>query len=356
MQIKQFELSEKSELLSFLQTAYADNPRMSDEQFWDWHFLENPYTESNNLPVWIAKEANEIVGQLAATQIKLQVGGEEKRAMWILDLIVRPDFRRKGLGKMLVAAAEQFCPIGLGINTAEQHSTTLLESLGWKMIGNIPRYNKLLFPGEALREISQIKPLRQFANSLFAPLRPRFVKDFFDKNKNLRFVENFDSSFDDLWRDSSRQWSCAVVREAAILNWQYKNQPDKKLDVLGFYKNEKLLGYIVLYFRKKNVNDALSKAAITDLCYHSANSAEIIDGLLSGALQLALERRAGALVTDVLDSSIEERLKIYGFGRVKNPLQLLVKTSERQNILENPNEWFVTRGDSDTSIFEQPNL
>ncbi len=356
MLIKQLELSEKSALLSFLQTAYADNPRMSDERFWDWHFLGNPYTESDNLPVWIAKEGGEIVGQLAATQIKLKVGDVEKPAMWILDLIVRPDFRRKGLGKKLVVAAEAFCPLGLGINTAEQHSTALLESMGWKMIGRIPRYNKLLFPGESLREISRIKPVRRLANLMFAPLRPRFNRKFFAENKKLRLVENFDSSFDDLWRESSGQWSCAARRGAAILNWQYKNQPDKKFDVLGFYENEKLLGYLVLYFRKTGANNALSKAAISDLCYHRSNSAEIIDQLLQGALQLALERRAGALVIDILDSPIEERLKNFGFSKVKNPLQLLVKTSERQDILENTNEWFVTRGDSDTSIFEQPNF
>ncbi len=233
---------------------------MSDANFWEWHFLRNPYADLNNLPIWIAEEGNEIVGQLAATPVKLKVGDEEKRAIWILDLVVRPDFRRRGLAKKLVAAAEEFCPLGLGMNTAEQHAAAMLESVGWKIIGKIPRYNKLLFPGEALREISQIKPVRQAANLMFAPLRPRFVKDFFNHNKNLRRVETFDYAFDNLWRESSGQWSCAVAREAAILNWQYKNQPDKKFDVLGFYENEKLLGYVVLYFRKKDANDALSKA------------------------------------------------------------------------------------------------
>lgn len=356
MQIKQFELSKKTELLSFLRTVYAENPRMSDARFWDWHFLENPYVEADNLPIWIAREGDKIVGQLAATPVKLKIGEQEKRAIWILDLVVRPDFRRKGLGKKLVAAAEAFCPFGLGMNTAEQHSTAMLESLGWKMIGKIPRYNKLLFPGEALREISRIKSLRQIANFGFAPMRPKFIKDFFDKTKNLRFIEEFDTSFDDLWRESSAQWTCAVVREAAILKWQYKNQPDKKFDILGYYENEKLLGYAVLYFRKTDADGALSKAAITDFCYHSSKPSEIIDALVRGVLQLALKRRAGVLVTDVSDLLFEERLQFFGFGKIKNPLQLLVKTSEKQAVLKDFSQWLMTRGDSDTSIFEQPNL
>jgi len=355
MLIKQLELSEKGELLNFLRTAYAENPRMSDARFWDWHFLENPYVEPDNLPVWIAKDGDEIAAQLAATPVKLKVGDAEKSAMWILDLIVRPEYRRRGLGKKLVAAAEKFCPLGLGINTAEQHSTALLESMRWKMFGKVPRYNKLLFPGEALREISQIKILRRFANAVSAPLRPRVVKDFCE-NGNLRFVENFDASFDDLWRESSAQWICAVVREAAILNWQYVNQPDKKFDVLGYYENKKLLGYAVLYFRKPDANGALVKAAIADLCYHPSKPVETIDTLIRGSLQLAVKRRAGALVTDVSDSAIERRLKFFGFGAVKNPLQMLVNSNERQEFLADLSKWFVTRGDSDTSIFEHPNL
>lgn len=354
MLVRQFELSEKDALLDFLRVAYADNPRMSDRRFWDWHFLENPYVEKNNLPIWIAVEKNEIVGQLAATPVKLKVGDAEKNAIWILDLVVRNDFRRRGLGKKLVALAEDFSPLGLGMNTAEQHSTALLESMNWKMFGRIPRYNKLLFPGEALREISAIKVLRRFANAVYTPFRPRDRRDLF--GENLRLIDNFDSSFDRLWRASSAQWTCAVVREAALLNWQYVTQPGKKYDILGYYENAELRGYAVLYFRRPDGSGALAKAAITDLCYHPSGAVETIDALLQGALQTAVERRAGALVTDVLDSTVERRLKFFGFGRVKNPLQLLVKSAENREVLEDTKCWFVTRGDSDASVFEQPNL
>lgn len=354
MEIKQFELLEKVALLDFLRVAYPDNPRMSEERFWDWHFLENPFVEIENLPIWIAKEKDEIVGQLAATPVQLKIGDTERRAIWILDLVVRPDFRRRGLGKKLVALAEEFCPLGLGMNTAEQHSTALLESMDWKMFGKVPRYNKLLFPGEALREISNIKILRRLTNTVFAPFRPRAERRII--GENLRLVTHFDSSFDQLWRESSGQWTCAVAREAKFLNWQYVNQPDKKYEILGYYQNETLRGYAILYFRKPDANGALAKAAITDLCYHPAQAVETIDRLLRGALHLAVERRAGALVTDILDSRIEQRLKFFGFGRVKNPLQLLIKCGENRAVLEDTKHWFVTRGDSDASVFEQPNL
>jgi hypothetical protein len=198
--------------------------------------------------------------------------------------------------------------------------------------------------------------LRNFANFCFAPLRPRLQPNFFGENNKVRVIEKFDARFGALWEESSAQWSCGVAREPEILNWQYRNQPGKQFDVLGYFENEKLLGYAVLFFRKRDSLGALPKAAITDLCYHPSKPVETVDELLRGSLQIAVERRAGAFVTDVIDSLIEQRLRVFGFRRVKNPLQLMVKSEESQDILYNTEKWFLTRGDSDISIFEQPNL
>lgn len=356
VQIKRFELFEKEALLSFLRIAYPDDSRQSEPHFWEWHFLENPYVRPDEMPVWIVKAGEQIVGQLAAIPVTLQVGGVQTRAIWILDFVVHTDYRRQGLGKRLVLAAQEFCPVGLGVNTNEQHAPSLLKSMGWVIVSKIPRYNKLLFPGEALREISQFKLLRRFVNFCYAPLRPRLAQQSSGRSDALREVERFDSSFDTLWQESCGQWPCGVVRDAGILNWQYSRQPGKKFNVLGFYENDKLLGYVVLFFRKRDARGALPKAAITDLCYHPDKPVEIIDALLQGALQAALQRRAGALVTDVIDPLIEERLRHFGFWRTKNPLQLMVKSSNHQDLLYDSSNWFLTRGDSDISIFEHPNL
>ncbi|HVG32612.1 MAG TPA: GNAT family N-acetyltransferase [Pyrinomonadaceae bacterium] len=356
LHIKQFELFEKDALLSFLRIAYPDDPRQSDQRFWEWHYLESPYVAPDNMPIWIAKDAEEIVGQMAAIPVELKIGEVQRRAIWILDFVVRPDYRRRGLGKRLVLAAEESCPVRLGIATDAQHSPAILKSLGWAMLGKIPRYNRLLFPGNAIREISRFKTLRRLANVAYAPLRPRLNKRSSTHSRALRVVEQFDSTFDALWREASVQWPCAVVRDSSMLRWQYTQQPGKKFEALGLYEKERLVGYVVLFVRKHDAHGALPKAAITDLCYHPDRPLEIIDELLQGALQLAIERRVGALVTDVTDPLLGERLQRFGFWRTKNPQQFMVKSADHQDLLYHSSNWFLTRGDSDTSIFEQSNL
>lgn len=351
MKIEHLKLSEKDKLLVFLQDAYADNPRMSDKDFWMWHFIETPFANHEKLPVWVAKSGETIAGQIAAIPVKINVGNERKDAIWILDLIVSKDFRRQGLAKKLVRAAEEFCPLILGVNTNEQHAPKLLQSLDFVIVGKIPRFHKLLFPGNDIRGLENLKPLREVVNIAFAPIRRNFKL-----NKNVRIVEKFDESFDEFWAEAESQWSCAVRREAKFLEWQYLRQPKKKFEIIAYYEDKKMLGYAVLFFRKPSANSTIKKAAITDICYHPRNANETIDALLQESLRVAIERRVGGLVTDVIDDLVEERLEKFGFWRVKNPLQLMVKSPERQDLLYNPKEWLLTRGDSDISIFEEPNL
>ena len=351
IKIEQLQLSERDGAITLVKKGYGDNPRMSDAQFWDWHYAQVPEMEAGKPPIWAAKAGERIVAQVATIPVEVNIAGERRRAIWIVDMVVDPDFRRRGLAKKLVLAAEEFCHFGLVIGTNEQHSDPLLQSLGYRHVAKIPRFHKLLFPANDVREIANLNFLRKTVNLAFAPFRPRYKK-----NKNVRAVESFDASFDELWAEAEAQWSCAVRRTSKFLEWQYARQPGKRFDVIGYYEGEKLLGYAVLFFRKPRANGAISKAAITDICYHTENPKKIVDALLQESLRLAVMRGTGGLVTDVLDDLVEERLSFHGFWRVKSPLQFMVKSADRQDLLYNPEKWFVTRGDADVSIFEDPNL
>ncbi|HEV7374598.1 MAG TPA: GNAT family N-acetyltransferase [Pyrinomonadaceae bacterium] len=356
VQIKQFETSDEDALLSFLRLAYADEPIKSDPTFWRWHFLENPYASPDDVPLWIARCGERVVGQMATIPVQLKVGEDERRALWIIDFILLPEYRGRKLGKRLMQVArETYCKTMIALGYNEQ-SEAVLRSHKWVSLGSINRYHKLLFPGNAAREISRLGPVRHLANLVYAPLRPRLSKLSPVKSLALREVKRFDSSFDDLWKDASAQWPCAVVRNSRFLEWQFMKQPGKKYDVLACYEQERLLGYVVLFFRKAEGGGVSHKAAISDVCYSSRNSQEVIDSLLKGALRLAMERRAGSLVTDVLDPLVEQSLRKLGFLRIKASPPFMAGTDEHQDLIYERDNWFLTRADSDVSIFEQPNL
>lgn len=369
VRIKQFELSDLDALLSFLRLAYPGEPLKGNAAFWKWQFLENPYVSPDNVPTWIATSSNgnEVVGQLAAIPMKLKVGEDELRAIWVINLIVLPEYRGHKLGERLFQfARETYCRtmIALGYN---ERSGAILRRLKWVDMGSMNRYHKLLFPGDAMKEIAQFAPARRIANLLYAPFRPRLTKLSLSLPSSpsalatggaLREVTHFDSSFDELWRDAAVQWRCAVVRSSRFLEWQFMKQPGKKFEVLGYYEKDRLLGYVVLFFRKAGHNGVSHKAAISDFCYSAENSQRVIGSLLKGALRCALERRAGALVTDVLNHQVERELRQFGFWRIKASPSFMVGVNDgtHQDLMHERSNWFLTRGDSDVSIFEEPNL
>lgn len=353
LQIKQFELSDQEALLSFLRFAYAGEPRKSEPAFWKWHYLENPYTSPNDIPLWIVKDGDRVVGQAATILVELRVCEETRHAVWILDFILLPEFRGQKLGKRLLMLARETYPTMFALGFNEQ-SGNVLRSLQWVAMKAIHRYQRLLFPGDALKGIASLAPLRELVNLCYAPFRPRLASTS-DASWTIRQVTEFDASFDDLWRRTSAQWPCAVVRKARFLEWQFMRQPGKKFEVLGLYEKEQLLGYVVMFFRRAK-DGVTPKGAISDICCDARNSESVIDELLKAALRLAIERRAGSLVTDVLDPRIEERLRYFGFWRIKAAPPFMVYSPTRQELMYEPSNWFLTRADSDVSIFEEPNL
>lgn len=355
IQIKQFEVSEQDALLSFLRKSYPDEPRKSDPAYWKWHYLENPYTSLNDVPLWVLKNGLEVVGQLATIPVNLKVDGETIRAVWILDFIVSENYRGRGLGKQLVLAAREWCStmITLGIN---EQSTAVFRSLEWRDLGGLNRYHKLLFPGHAIAEIAKAAPARVLANLSYSFSRRRLGRRASVSSDTIRPVARFDGSFDDLWRRASTQWTCAVARESRFLEWQFRLQPEKQFEVLGYYGRDVLLGYAVLFFRKAEFGGVSPKAAITDLCFQEEGSDKILEGLIGAAVMRALERRAGSLVADVLEPRVEAQLKHLGFWRIKSSPRFMASASERQELIYNPDNWYLTRADSDVSIFEQANV
>lgn len=356
VQLKQFELTDEAALLSFLRTVYPDEPRRSDAAFWRWQFLENPYTDLNNIPLWIVKRGPEVVGQMAAIPVELKVNDERKPALWIVDYILQPEYRGHRLGKSLLEIPHQaYCKtlMALGYN---KNAEKPMRSLKWQLLGDISRYHQLLFPGNAGKELSRLGPLREIVNFGYAPFRPSMRRLFASESGTVREVTAFDSSFDALWQEAAPQWTCAVVRSSRLLEWQFIRQPGKKFDVLGYYENDRLLGYVVLFFRKPESGGVRPKAAISDLCYSASDPTRIIDQLLKAALRLAIERRAGSLVTDVLDPRVEERLKSFGFWRIAASPPFAANVLESQDLIYKLDNWFLTRADSDVSIFEGPNL
>jgi len=344
-----------NDLREFLRTTYPNNQRKSDPRFLNWYFLKNPNVNPESIPLWIAVDNGRIVGQLATIPVELKVGTTKADAIWILEFILLPEYRGRGLGKQMVIAAQEKYPtmITLGINEA---STRVFDSLGWSPMGSIHRYHKLLYAGNAAGKFSKLGLVRHGLNFLSAPLRISIGRQGHAAEYEIKHTSTLDPSFDELWTEACNQWPCSVHRDSRFVSWQFVEQPGKRFEFLFLFKRAKLVGYAALFFRSIASSDHPPKAAISDLVYAPDCPDETVDILVESGLDIAIQRRTGGLVTDILDGRAEASLLRHGFRQIKKSPRFMACTNEYKDLLYKPENWYLTRADSDVSIFEEPNV
>jgi GNAT superfamily N-acetyltransferase len=355
VEIAQLQIEQMDELRDFLRLAYPHDGRKSDPHFLNWYYQQNPNVSIERIPVWIAVDNGKIVGQLATILVQLKAGGVYTKAIWILEFILLQEYRGRGLGKRLVLAAREHYPtmITLGINEA---STRVFNSLGWVPLGAIHRYHKLLYAGNSIQTLAKFGLLRAVFNWLSATMRFPNSNRTLATRFELKHASSLDPAVDELWATASAQWPCAVKRDQKFVNWQFREQPGKVFHVIQLYQQGRLVGYAILFFRKGPINGVPPKAAISDFVYDRESPDEIIEVLLEAALQVAVNHKAGSLVTDVLDARLEAHLRRRGFWRIKKSPRFMASAQEFQDLIYSAKNWFLTRADSDVSIFEEPNV
>ncbi|MBX3299010.1 MAG: GNAT family N-acetyltransferase [Acidobacteria bacterium] len=350
MEIRNAVPADEPSILAFLRRIHGEDTRLADAGLWQWHFAAAPL-RTESLAYWIAYDGGAITGVLGATDVELSTPAGRRRAIWILDLVVDPGLRRRGVARGLIDASRSYCPIVLGINTARQRSTELLASMGFAIPGTLARYGRIILPGESVAEASRYAPIRSTANAfgrLFGNVPPMPA--------SIVPVGVLDWRFDELAAERCKAKRFECIRSAKSLAWQFVDQPAKKYEILASFDNERLRGYIVLYFRRPNQYGAIEKASISDISYAGPNESEIVDDLLAAALRTAADRRAGRLSIDISDRLVEQRLAKFGFRGSAAVLQFLVWTAEPLDGIEDLGNWFLTRADSDTNILEPTNL
>ena len=69
---------------------------------WDWQHRRNPYNQSGQPEIWVAREGPTIVGHYTTLPVRVSIKGIEVEGAWGSDAMVAPERRRQGIGEALV--------------------------------------------------------------------------------------------------------------------------------------------------------------------------------------------------------------------------------------------------------------
>ena len=227
---------EKQEILNLTKITFGD-VEINNSSYFDWQYRDNP---NGKALVLLARDDsnNLIVGTNTIIPIKLIVDNEIIMSSLACNVQVHPDYRKKRIFSKLLLSMPGFA--------LDRNICSLFA---------IPNDNSFkAFINEGSIEITHlpllIKPIKlseYFGIPIKQILKPF---DVFWKNKNIfsnieEFYGNFDDSFENLAKKTSKRVSVMNSRKKEFLNWRYKNHPTQKYQIFTLKTNNELNGYII---------------------------------------------------------------------------------------------------------------
>lgn len=337
---------DRNALESMYKEVFGEQAALENRARWRWQYEENPNCPAEGPEIWVAKEDGEILGQYATMPVRLEVKGRALRASWGMDVMVRPNLQKKGLGSRLFLYWDKNveASLGLGLSMA---SYTLFRKLGWEDVGPVPCYSRILDP-KALLSRRLGRPL----GSALAPLASLFLWLVFPQRRTKDEVSvsslkgQFGSDYDELWERVSPVFDFIAERRAAYLEWKYRKVPHVSYDVFEARRDGELSGYVVLRTTERN---GVRLALLVDLLAHP-DDRESLGALLDRALDWAREQGASRMQTFTFDRRIAARLSSKGFFLIPSPMQFCLRIHSDhvdETFFRDTSCWHVTFGDSD---------
>lgn len=316
-----------------------------DEAYFSWR-----YTEVFGTPINCLAEINgKKVGLLTFFPRPLKIKGDAVVLGDTGHISVDKEHRRKGIAlRLLKTAADKAreSNIDFCFCMPNDLAKSVLIKAGWKEIGNIKYYRKLI----------NIKPklARIFKNSLLSECLGTICNSIFKftsieylvKSEDYEFTEidKIDETFDLLWQRTSNFSQIARVRDRTFLQWRFFNKPMKKAKyrIFGLTKDKKLQGYIVLLITPP-------VASIVDLFCVKKRELQLINGTIQylrrsiciDSISIALSNK----------NPYSTALKYLGFIPIRKRLSICCYISSDNDSLDflmNIRNWFITLADKDT--------
>jgi GNAT superfamily N-acetyltransferase len=119
--------------------GHAEEADKLDPRFWKWEFMDGP---DGKALLYLAEDGEKLAGHFADIPRRFSVNGEVSLGTLSLDLMVHPDYRRKGIFAEMGRYAAQRVKEekGLFMTAFPIRKETIggLLKIGWKVVGELP--------------------------------------------------------------------------------------------------------------------------------------------------------------------------------------------------------------------------
>lgn len=350
----------------FIRRAYQELAPFKGQDRWRWQFVENPFLPNIKefVPVWIALDGDNIVGQIAVQATDVRVAGRVHSAGWMVDVMILPAYRGRGIGHLLHEAVMHDVPILLTLTMAPA-TRRMAERAGAITLGptrQFSRWGRLQGDDvqrfltrrtthrKHLQKIVQLACGSSALNHVIAllinswlNLRDRTYRST-PRSYSIAEVERFGPEIDDLWQRVAAGYPAICPRNSRFLNWRFVECPQLRYRIFHAYRDGVLVGYSVL---RRTASQELRHGVIVDLFGNCRDPAVFRDLICHAVEHFGHEVASVECATSLLE--IESVFSECGFFKTRTLKPTVVVSDEllRSDIRDLRNEWFFSKGDHD---------
>lgn len=317
-----------------------------DPRFWRWEFTEGP---DGRAWIYIVEDENKIIGHLADLPKRFSVQGEVVLGTLTHEMMVHPDYRRKGIStataRYAIHKIEKEKGLFMTAYSVRKESVNSLIKAGWKAVVRLP---VLVFPIRFQGIVNRYLCF-QPASFLIGAIARFFYFLLFGwrkkrerKGVEIERVNELDEQFDSFWEKAISLYPIMGNRSRSYLTWRYLRHPTRSYVIYRALQKGEMKGYIVL--RKVELL-RFNSAVIVDLL---ALDEESLWALAERGVQHSQQEGA-----DLLGFMVPKTHPYYGSLMLRGFLpslksfQFMIYAHGNLVGLQDPKGWYVNWGDTD---------
>lgn len=331
-------------------------PPSEDETYlrWRYNFSSNmPGAAVNENRIWIFTKNDVILGFVGVEASTLTVDGKDIPAIKVMDLIVKPEVDRKGLGVWMNLKLQTmgFPIIALGSN---ENSLGIVSKLFHRM-PNQRVYKNILnsahYFSRKLNNAFLAGTLSTIYDASFPLLLQTRVLSSGPRTE-LRQIERFFPYHNAaLAAMQLHEQGVQFKRDCDFLNWRFFENPRDNVEVVGLWRNDQLIGYLALAFRPRDKHNPARQAFILDWGVAPGKGLQRSLAAVLIECQRKLRKEGfesiSAFSYDQKSDKILRRAGLHLRSDDTKTVSIFVENNASLNTLKQTGRWFLTGADTD---------
>ena len=335
--------------------------------------MTNPAARGGEIPTYLFMSDRQVLGYVSTIPVRvwLPALGTEIDAAWVKGLMVLPSHRNGPIGVLVTKELVKHHPVLLSL-TVQTNAQRLFTALGFTQHGALPTAMRILDPGAVLRSIdfdalglhgiptSLRKGLRwlqrfglagmvgQVAGASFA-VRGALGPDGSTLETTIG-QDPDDQSLDGLWRHARPSKHAAVIRDAAYLNYRYREAERAAYTTVCARRRDGSLAGVAFVREPRDGTDprlrGIRIATLSDIVYHEAEP-QVAAALVRSAERCAKALGAHAIISSATVPGLSGLLRSRAWIRMPRTFHF----STHDFVGGDPrfptslDDWWLTRGD-----------